>query len=155
MFHVVLCMPEIPANTGNISRTCAVTNTVLHLIKPLGFSLEDKYLKRAGLDYWDLLDIRIHESLADFLRLHGKEKLWLVETAGSRRYDEASYPEDSFFVFGQETKGLPKEFIEEYSSSVVRVPMRSDPKARSLNLSNTVALVLFEGLRQQGFPGLV
>jgi tRNA (cytidine/uridine-2'-O-)-methyltransferase len=154
MFHIVLYMPEIPGNTGNVSRTCAVTDTVLHLIKPLGFSLEDKYLKRAGLDYWDLLDIRIHDSLGDFLALHGSEKLWLVETGGKRRYDDAHYPDGSFFVFGRETVGLPKDFVLAYSDSVVRVPMRPNPKARSLNLSNNVALVLYEGLRQNNFLGL-
>jgi len=147
-------MPEIPANTGNVCRTCAVTGTVLHLIKPLGFSLEDKYLKRAGLDYWDLLDIRIHESLEDFLRVHGGENLWIVETGGACRYDEVSYPDGSFFVFGRETAGLPGAFLEDYEACVVRVPMQPNPKARSLNLSNTVALVLFEALRQNGFPGL-
>jgi len=151
----VLYKPEIPANTGNISRTCAVTNTVLHMIKPLGFSLEDKYLKRAGLDYWDLLDVRIHESLEDFLSLYGKEKLWLVETGGICRYDEKCYPDGSFFIFGQETKGLPPSLVENYKEYTVRVPMIPNPKARSLNLSNTVALVLFEGLRQNHFSGLV
>lgn len=154
MFHVVLYQPEIPANTGNISRTCAVTGSVLHLIKPLGFSLEDKYLKRAGLDYWDLLDIRIHDSLEDFLEKHGREKLWLVETGGSRYYHQAEYPDGSFFVFGRETKGLPRAFLEAHQEQIVRVPMLPNPRARSLNLSNTVALVLFEGLRQLGFPGL-
>ena len=154
MFHVVLYMPEIPANTGNVSRTCAVTGTVLHMIKPLGFSLEDKYLRRAGLDYWDLLDVRIHESLEDFLRMHGQEKLWLVETGASCRYDRARYPDGSFFVFGRETSGLPRAFVEAQGASAVRVPMRPHPKARSLNLSNTVALVLFEALRQNDFAGL-
>ncbi|MCL1805283.1 MAG: tRNA (cytidine(34)-2'-O)-methyltransferase [Clostridiales bacterium] len=147
-------MPEIPGNTGNISRTCAVTGTALHLIKPLGFSLEDKFLKRAGLDYWELLDVRVHESLEDFLKLHGGEKLWLVETAGQKRYDEAHYPEDSFFVFGRETLGLPKGLVESYPEHTVRVPMLPERKARSLNLSNTAALVLYEALRQNGFPGL-
>lgn len=154
MFHIVLYMPEIPGNTGNICRTCAVTGTALHLIKPLGFSLEDKYLKRAGLDYWDLLDVRIHENLDEFLGLHGKESLWLVETGGGMRYDEARYPDGSFFIFGRETRGLPKDFAGEYKDYTVRVPMRPNPKARSLNLSNTVALVLYEGLRQNHFPGL-
>ena len=154
MFHLVLYMPEIPGNTGNISRTCAVTGTVLHLIKPLGFSLEDKFLKRAGLDYWDLLDVRIHENLDDFLDKHGKEKLWLVETAGKRRYDEAHYPDGSFFVFGRETAGLPEALTDAYWDSTVRVPMRPNPKARCLNLSNTAALVLYEALRQNDFPGL-
>ena len=154
MFHIVLYMPEIPANTGNISRTCAVTGCVLHLIKPLGFSLEDRYLKRAGLDYWDLLDIRVYESLEDFLRRYSRESLWLVETAGNLRYDEAQYSDGSFFIFGRETTGLPKTLIDRYRERVVRVPMLADPKARSLNLSNAVALVLYEGLRQNGFPGL-
>lgn len=153
MFHIVLYMPEIPANAGNISRTCAVTDTVLHMIKPLGFSLEDRYLKRAGLDYWDLLDVRIHENVDAFLRLHGKERLWLVETTGSRRYDEAYYPDGSFFIFGRETTGLPRDLLHSRRDCTVRVPMIPNPKARSLNLSNTVALVLFEGLRQNHFPG--
>ena len=154
MFHIVLCMPEIPANTGNISRTCAVTGTALHLIRPLGFSLEDKYLKRAGLDYWDLLDVRVHESLEAFLALHGKEPLWPVETGGGRRYDEAVYPDGSFFLFGRETRGLPVKVTETYRDTTVRVPMLPDPKARSLNLSNTAAIVLYEALRQHHFHGL-
>ena len=154
MFHVVLYMPEIPANTGNVSRTCAVTDTVLHMIKPLGFSLEDRYLKRAGLDYWRLLDIRVHESLDAFLELHGEERLWLVETGGSRLYDEARYPEGAFFVFGRETTGLPGVLTERYGASTVRIPMLPDPKARSLNLSNSVAIILYEAMRQNRFPGL-
>ncbi|MCL2121147.1 MAG: tRNA (cytidine(34)-2'-O)-methyltransferase [Clostridiales bacterium] len=154
MFHVVLYRPEIPANTGNISRTCAVTQSVLHMIKPFGFSLEDKYLKRAGLDYWDLLDVRIYENLEEFLHQHGRENLWLVETGGSRRYDEARYPDGSFFIFGRETGGLPGDFLQRCADRVVRVPMIAHAKARSLNLSNTVALVLYEGLRQNSFPGL-
>jgi tRNA (cytidine/uridine-2'-O-)-methyltransferase len=155
LFHIVLVEPEIPANTGNIARTCAVTGTVLHLVKPLGFSVEDKYLKRAGLDYWHLLDIRIHDSLADFLALHGQEKLWLVETPGSKPYDQIAYPEDSYFVFGRETKGLPKALLDQRPGCVVRIPMLDNPKARSLNLSNAVAIVLYEGLRQHGFAGLL
>ena len=154
MFHVVLYMPEIPANTGNVSRTCAVTGTVLHLIKPLGFSLEDRYLKRAGLDYWDLLDVRIHESLEAFLSLHGGERLWLVETGGSRRYDAPSYPDGSFFVFGRETTGLPAALTADRADSLVRIPMLENTKARSLNLSNAVALVLYEALRQNAFLDL-
>ena len=155
MFHVVLYMPEIPANAGNVSRTCAVTDTVLHLIKPLGFSLEDKFLKRAGLDYWELLDVRVHESLEAFLSLYANENLWLVETSGSRRYDQVDYPANSFFIFGRETKGLPEAFAEQYRDTMVRVPMSPHPKARSLNLSNTVALVLYEAFRQHRFQGLV
>ena len=154
MFHVVLYRPEIPSNTGNISRTCAVTGAVLHLIKPLGFSISDRHLKRAGLDYWSLLDVRVHESLEAFLDIHGGEKLWLVETSGGRRYDEVVYPEGSFFVFGQETKGMPEEFMRGRADSVVRIPMKECPQARSLNLSNTVAVLLYEALRQGNFAGL-
>lgn len=154
VFHIVLVEPEIPANTGNIARTCAVTGAALHLVKPLGFSIDDKQLKRAGLDYWSLLDIRIHDSLDDFLTLHGQEQLWLVETPGSRHYDEVRFPEGSFFVFGKETKGLSKALLERYPDHVIRIPMLPTRAARSLNLSNSVAVVLFEALRQQGFPGL-
>ena len=154
MFHIVLVEPEIPANTGNIARTCAVTGTVLHLVKPLGFSIEDKYLKRAGLDYWHLLDLRIHDSLEDFLALHKEDKLWLVETPGTQYYHQPSYPDGSFFIFGKETKGLPKDFLTQYAEQVIRIPMLPNPAARSLNLSNAVALVLFEGLRQIGFLGM-
>ena len=154
MFHVVPYMPEIPANTGNVSRTCAVTGAVLHLIKPLGFSLEDRYLKRAGLDYWDMLDVRVHESLEAFLGTCGSETLWLVETGGSRRYDEASYSEGAYFMFGRETKGLPSSLIESRREHTVSIPMLPDPKARSLNMSNAVALVLYEAYRQHGFRGL-
>ncbi|MCL1849348.1 MAG: tRNA (uridine(34)/cytosine(34)/5-carboxymethylaminomethyluridine(34)-2'-O)-methyltransferase TrmL [Clostridiales bacterium] len=154
MFHIVLYMPEIPANTGNVSRTCAVTGTVLHMIKPLGFSLEDRYLKRAGLDYWHLLDVRIHENLDAFLDLHGDEKLWLVETGGRQTYEEASYCDGSFFVFGRETSGLPMELRSRFAENTVRIPMLPDPKARSLNLSNSVAIVLYEAMRQNGFAGL-
>ena len=111
-------------------------------------------LRRAGLDYWDLLDVRIHESLDAFLCKHDKESLWLVETGGGLRYDEAHFPEGAFFVFGQETKGLPQALVDKCRNRVVRIPMRPDPKARSLNLSNTVALVLFEAFRQNDFPGL-
>jgi len=154
LFHIVLYQPEIPANTGNISRTCAATGSVLHLIKPLGFSLEDRYLKRAGLDYWDLLDIRVHDSLERFLDAHAAECIWLIETGGALRYDEARYPEGSFFMFGQETKGLPAPVIERFRDRVARIPMSPDPGARSLNLSNSVAIVLFEAMRQNNFPGL-
>jgi tRNA (cytidine/uridine-2'-O-)-methyltransferase len=154
LFHLVLYRPEIPANTGNICRTCAVTGTVLHLIKPLGFSLEDKYLRRAGLDYWDLLDVRLHDSLADFLSVLGQGRLWLLETGGERRYDQVAYRDGDFLLLGQETKGLPRELLERFAGQAARVPMRPHPKARCLNLSNTAALVLFEALRQTGFPGL-
>lgn len=154
MFHIVLYQPEIPANTGNISRTCAATNTVLHLIKPLGFSLDDRHLKRAGLDYWSLLDVRIHASFESFLDSHGRASIWFVETYGERLYNEVRYPEDSFFIFGQETKGLPRELTESFRDRVIRIPMSPRPEARSLNLSNSVAVILFEAMRQNGFPGL-
>jgi len=143
-------MPEIPANTGNISRTCAVTGTVLHLIEPLGFSIEDKQLARAGLDYWDLLDVRVHESLEAFLSVHGDEELWLVETDGERRYDEARYGEGAFFIFGRETKGLPQALLEKYRDRTIRLPMIPNKKARSLNLSNSAAIVLYKRCVKMG-----
>lgn len=155
MFHIVLVEPEIPANTGNIARTCAVTGAVLHLVKPLGFSIEDKFLKRAGLDYWNMLDIRVHESLEDFLRVHGEASMWLVETPGSRHYSQVRFEPDSFFVFGRETKGLPEQLMKGREDRLIRLPMLPEPSARSLNLSNAVAVVLYEGLRQNAFKGLI
>ena len=154
MLNLVLYAPEIPANTGNISRTCAVTNTALHLIKPLGFSLSDKALKRAGLDYWPMLDVRLYECLEDFLSAHVRENLWLIETGGKLRYDEAKYEPGDFIMFGQETKGLPATLLAAHPQKVLRIPMVPRPAARSLNLSNAAALVLYEAYRQLNFSGL-
>ncbi|NLI61020.1 MAG: tRNA (uridine(34)/cytosine(34)/5-carboxymethylaminomethyluridine(34)-2'-O)-methyltransferase TrmL [Clostridiales bacterium] len=148
--HVVLVEPEIPQNTGNISRTCAVTGSVLHLVKPLGFSLDDRYLKRAGLDYWHLLDIRYHESVDDFFREYPEGDFYFSTTKGQRVYTDVEYTNDSFIFFGKETAGLPEALLNKYQDRCVRIPM--DRNARSLNLSNSVAIVLYEALRQLNFP---
>ncbi|TDA69729.1 MAG: tRNA (cytidine(34)-2'-O)-methyltransferase [Clostridia bacterium] len=150
--HVVLVEPEIPQNTGNVARTCAVTGTTLHMVGPLGFSLSDRYLKRAGLDYWPLVDLRYHQAWAEVeVELAGRP-FYLAATKARRSYAEVTYPPDSVLVFGAETKGLPPELLARYSGSLIRIPMR--PGLRSLNLSNSVAIVLYEALRQQGFSGL-
>ncbi len=155
MLHVVLYKPLIPQNTGNIARTCAVTGTKLHLIEKLGFSLDEKQLKRAGLDYWHLLDIEIHKSLNDFLHKYGNKNLYLVTKFAKKNYSEPKYTDDTFFVFGQETKGLPEEFKEKYKDKLVRIPMVDTPFARSINLSTSVGIVLYEGLKQINFETLV
>ncbi len=149
MFSIVLVEPEIPQNTGNISRTCACTGAALHLVKPLGFVLDDAKLKRAGLDYWSELDLHIHESLADFLDYAKNKPLFFASTKAEKTYDAIMYPDDAFFVFGKETKGLPESLLKDNYSSAVRIPMRTD--LRSLNLSNSVAIILYEALRQKSF----
>lgn len=151
--HIVLVEPEIPANTGNISRTCAATGCVLHLVRPLGFSTDDKQLKRAGLDYWHLLDIRYHDSIQELWEKHPEGRFFYASTKGGQYYTDVSFHSDDFLVFGKETKGLPNWVLEANRDSVVRIPIRAD--ARSLNLSNAVAIIAFEALRQLGFPGLV
>lgn len=150
--NVVLVNPEIPQNAGNIARTCAATGAILHLIRPLGFQLDDKYMKRAGLDYWFLTDVRVHESWADFCAAHPGARLHLLTTKARRGYAEARYAEGDFLVFGRETRGLDEGLLAAHGESCVRIPMR--PEARSLNLSNSVAIVLYEALRQLDFPGL-
>lgn len=154
--HIVLFEPEIPANTGNISRTCAGTDTELHLIEPLGFSTSDKYLKRAGLDYWDHVKITYHDSLDDFMSFLGNHRLYLISKFANQTYSEvdlSNNDEDIFFMFGKETKGLPEKFMREHSEKCLRLPM-DDTHIRSLNLSNTVAVVIYEALRQQNFNNL-
>ncbi|MFZ5592608.1 MAG: tRNA (uridine(34)/cytosine(34)/5-carboxymethylaminomethyluridine(34)-2'-O)-methyltransferase TrmL [Bacillota bacterium] len=151
--HIVLVEPEIPANTGNIARTCAVTGARLHLVGKLGFSTEDKYLKRAGLDYWHLLDITYYDNFAQLLERYPSARLHLATTKGGRWYTDVPYGPDDFLVFGKETQGLPRELLEAYSEQCIRIPML--PGVRSLNLSNAVAIVLYEALRQQGFVGFV
>jgi tRNA (cytidine/uridine-2'-O-)-methyltransferase len=153
MVHVVLVHPEIHYNTGNVARTCAVTGTPLHLVEPLGFSLEDRYLRRAGLDYWPFVDLTVHPDLPRFLRAVGGRPLAFLSARGRLRYTEIPFRQDLVLVFGRESTGLPEELLEG-EERVYRVPMRPIPAARSLNLANTVALVLYEGLRQLGFPGL-
>ena len=152
MLNIVLLEPEIPHNTGAIARTCAATGARLHLIKPLGFDISDKAVKRAGLDYWHLVDVRVYEDLDDFFSKNQPVCMRLFCTKAPRRYDEADYPDGSYLFFGKETKGLPETFLAEHYDACVRIPIRAE--ARSLNLSNSVAVGVFEALRQQSFPHL-
>jgi tRNA (cytidine/uridine-2'-O-)-methyltransferase len=153
--HVVLVEPEIPPNTGNIARLCAATRTRLHLIEPLGFRLDDRRLKRAGMDYWEHVDWRRWKSWRDFQQHLPKATLpWFIEAHGPRRYTEVRFGPDDYLVFGRETAGLPQGLVQMNPDRWLRIPM-FNPNARSLNLANCVALVLFEALRQQGFPGEV
>ena len=153
MINVVLVEPEIPANTGNISRTCAVTGARLHLVKPLGFDISDKAVRRAGLDYWDKLDLTVYENLDEFLARHGRETLYYLSTKAKRRYTDVAFPDDCWLLFGRETRGLPEELVFSHPETALRIPM--GPTLRSLNLSNSVAIVVYEALRQRGFAGLV
>jgi tRNA (cytidine/uridine-2'-O-)-methyltransferase len=149
----VLLEPEIPANTGNIGRTCVVTNTSLHLIRPLGFNLSEKEIKRAGLDYWPDLDLHVHESFQDFLSECGQcAKLHLATTKALSVYSEVSYGMDDYIMFGKESAGIPEEILVSRKDDCIRIPMLTE--SRSLNLANSVAIVLYEALRQNGFPGL-
>ena len=151
--HVVLVEPEIPPNTGNVARLCAATKTQLHLIEPLGFKLDDTQLKRAGMDYWQHVDWRRWQSWHQFEQaLPAGARLWFIESSGPQRYCEAKFAAGDYLVFGRETAGLPKTLLEQNRDRWLRIPM-FNPKARSLNLSNCVAVGLFEALRQQGFPG--
>lgn len=152
--NVVLFQPEIPPNTGNIARTCAITGVKLHLIKPLGFDIDEKSVKRAGLDYWHLLDLEVHESLEDFLEKYGEKEIYLSTTKATKYYDEVSYSEDCFIVFGRETSGLPAMMHERYENNRIKIPMRQNEAARSLNLSNSAAIIIYEVLRQLDFPTL-
>ena len=152
MFNVVLYQPEIPQNTGNIARLCAATGCALHLIEPLGFSLQDRYLKRAGLDYWHLVDICRYNSLQDFFGQWKGARFFFVTTAGRRFYTEFDYRPGDFLVFGRETAGLPPELIDGNRDSCIRIPMLEN--VRCLNLSNSVAIVVYEGLRKQLFRGI-
>ena len=147
--NIVLHEPEIPANTGNIGRTCVATGTSLHLIRPLGFSLSDKYLKRAGMDYWPKLDVHIYDDWEDFQRQNPGAKVYMATTKGKKVYTEAHYEPDCFIMFGKESGGIPEEILVEHEEDCVRIPMNAE--IRSLNLSNSVAIVLYEALRQNGF----
>lgn len=154
--NIVMVEPEIPQNTGNIARTCAIIGAKLHLVKPLGFEISDKYLKRAGLDYWDKLDIEEHESLAQFLEEYPIERnnMYFVTTKGKHCYTEVKYNElnEVFMLFGKETKGLPEDLLKNNLNNAIRIPMREN--FRSLNLSNSVAIVAYEMLRQNDFKNL-
>ncbi|AGK52473.1 TrmH family RNA methyltransferase [Bacillus sp. 1NLA3E] len=154
--HVVLYQPQIPANTGNIARTCAGTDTSLHLIRPLGFSTDDKMLKRAGLDYWEYVNIVYHDSLEDFFENNPNGKFFYVTKFGEKpftTFDYSDVEQDYFFIFGKETTGLPKELIKKNKDVCLRIPMNGN--IRSLNLSNTAAILIYEALRQQNFPNLL
>ena len=149
MINIVLLEPEIPANTGNIGRTCVATGTRLHLIEPLGFSLSEKALKRAGMDYWSELDVTTYVDYEDFLARNPGAKLYFATTKGQHIYSDAVYEEDCFIMFGKESAGIPEEILKAHPDTCVRIPMIGE--TRSLNLSNSVAIVLYEALRQQGF----
>ena len=150
--NLVLVEPEIPQNTGNVARTCAVTGAALHLVRPMGFEPEDSKLKRAGLDYWDKLDITYYDSIYDFLDKHGDDALFLFTTKAEKTHCDVAYPKKTFLLFGKETAGLPLWLIEKYSDTAVRIPMRDE--LRCLNLSNAVAVGAYEYLRQYGFENL-
>ncbi len=150
--NIVLLEPEIPANTGNIGRTCVSTGSRLHLIKPLGFSLAEKELRRAGLDYWPNLDVTVYENYEDFLERNPGAKIYYATTKARRTYTEPAYGPDDYLMFGRESAGIPEEILVEHEDTAVRIPMVKDN--RSLNLSNSVAILLYEALRQQDFAGL-
>ena len=154
MFHIVLLQPEIPQNTGNIARTCAATNSVLHLVKPLGFDIDEKAVKRAGLDYWDKLTIKVYDNLSDFYEQNKQNVLdgatmYYASTKASKVYSEADYKDGDYLLFGRETKGIDEEVLAANYDRTVRIPMWGE--IRSLNLSNSVAIILYEALRQNGF----
>ena len=152
MLNIVLVEPEIPQNCGNIARTCAATGARLHLIRPLGFDISEKAVKRAGLDYWHMVEVRDYENLADFFTKNEVSRMWCLSTKAPRGYTEAEFHDGDYLFFGKETKGLPEDFLEAHRESCIRLPMRAE--ARSLNLSNAVAITVYEALRQTGFPGL-
>lgn len=154
--HIVFVEPEIPPNTGNIARTCAATDTVLHLVEPLGFKIDDKSLKRAGLDYWPYVKLEIHDSLDAFMTKYGNgdRRLFLATTKGGHIYTEPEYRDEDMFLFGKETRGLPENFIKEHEDTAIRIPMSEDTRLRSFNLANSANIILFEALRQLSFPGL-
>lgn len=151
MLNIVLLEPEMPANTGNIGRTCCATGTRLHLIEPMGFKINDKTLKRAGLDYWEKLDVTVYDCLEDFFMENeaAAGKMFMATTKAKKIYSDVSYPEDAYIMFGKESAGIPEELLLEYQETAIRIPMNEE--IRSLNLSNSVAIVLYEALRQNGF----
>ena len=148
--NIVLFEPEIPHNTGNIARTCALTGTRLHLIRPLGFSTDDKHLKRAGLDYWNLVEIYYYDSIEEFFEKWKDSNYYFATTHASKYYTDFEYKDNDFFIFGKETKGLPSEIVENNLETCIKIPMREDLK-RSLNLANSANIILFEALRQLDF----
>ena len=152
MINIVLVEPEIPQNTGNVARSCACTGAGLHLVEPLGFEIDDKKMKRAGLDYWDKLGVTVYPSLADFLEKTKGAPRYFLSTKGKKVYSDVTFPDGCYIIFGKETAGLPEPLLKEHPDETLRIPMR--PTLRSLNISNSVAIVLYEALRQQNFSSL-
>lgn len=150
--NIILHQPEIPANTGNIGRTCVATGTVLHLIEPLGFRLDEKSVKRAGMDYWDKLDVRRYMNFEEFLEKNPNAKIWMATTKAKHVYSDVVYGKDDYIMFGKESAGIPEEILVDYEDTCVRIPMLD--AIRSLNLSNSVSIVLYEALRQNGFESM-
>ncbi len=150
--NIILHQPEIPANTGNIGRTCVATGTKLHLIEPLGFRINEKELKRAGMDYWDRLDVHRYMNFDEFLQKNPGAKIWMATTKAKQVYSDVEFGDDDFIMFGKESAGIPEEILIEYEKTCIRIPMLDE--IRSLNLSNSVAIVLYEALRQQDFKGM-
>ena len=150
--HIILHQPEIPANTGNIGRTCVATGTALHLIEPLGFRLDEKSIKRAGMDYWEHLDVTRYMNFQEFQDRHPGAKIWYATTKAKRLYTEAAFGQEDYIMFGKESAGIPEELLVENEETCIRIPMLDE--IRSLNLSNAVAVVLYEALRQNGFAGM-
>jgi len=150
--NIVLLEPEIPANTGNIGRTCVATKTTLHLIEPMGFKLNEKQIKRAGLDYWKDLDYKVYDCLDDFLKKNNYPKIYMATTKALKSYTEVKYDPDCYIMFGKESAGIPEELLMANKENCIRIPMADD--TRSLNLGNSVAVILYEALRQNGFPGM-
>jgi tRNA (cytidine/uridine-2'-O-)-methyltransferase len=153
--NIVLFEPEIPQNTGNIARTCAATGSNLHLIKPLGFSVSDKHLKRAGLDYWDLVNITYYDNFEEFKKTINNKNVFIATTKESRFYTDVKYTDECYIMFGKETKGLPDYIHKEFLDTRIKIPMIDNVHARSLNLANSVNIVMYEALRQLGFPDMI
>lgn len=153
MLNIVLMEPEIPQNTGNISRICSVAGLALHLVRPLGFDISDKAVKRAGLDYWQYLDLTVYDNMADFWEKHPDIRFWLCSTKAPRNYCDAEFKDGDYLIFGKETKGLPEQLLKDHMDRCIRIPMLDN--RRSHNLGNSVAIVSYEALRQLDFPGMV
>ena len=151
--HIILHQPEIPANTGNIGRTCVATGTSLHLIEPLGFRLDEKSIRRAGMDYWEHLDVTRYMNYEEFKQMHPQARIWMATTKARQVYSDVTFAPDDYIMFGKESAGIPEEILVENEEMCIRIPMLE--QIRSLNLSNSVAIVIYEALRQQGFPGML
>ncbi|MGE9895276.1 tRNA (cytidine(34)-2'-O)-methyltransferase [Anaerovoracaceae bacterium SGI.195] len=152
--HIVFVEPEIPGNTGNIARTCAATGAHLHLVKPLGFDLSEKAVRRAGLDYWPYVKLKVYDNLSDFLKQNIDKRMFLATTKGDILYSDVTFEDEDMILFGRETAGLPREFIESNKENAIRIPLSEETRLRSLNLANSANIILFEALRQLGFPEL-